>query len=98
MGRKKSKRKAPAKKQGAKLAKSFDCPICNHESSCEVTIKQDKNVGVVKCNVCDEKFETTTNYLSNEIDVFTDWIDALEAANNGDSDEGPAADHGPLDD
>lgn len=38
MGRKKSKRKPPAKKQGAKLAKTFDCPFCNHESSCEVTM------------------------------------------------------------
>mmetsp|Transcript_36699 Transcript_36699/g.96102 ORF Transcript_36699/g.96102 Transcript_36699/m.96102 type:complete len:126 (-) Transcript_36699:50-427(-) len=93
MGRKKSKRKPPAKKAGQKLAEVFDCPFCNHEGSCKVTINTEKNVGSIKCSICDEDFQCRTNQLSDPIDVYTNWIDACDEANQAaEADGGAAAD------
>lgn len=37
MGRRKSKRKPPAKRKAIEpLDQQFNCPFCNHEKSCEV--------------------------------------------------------------
>ena len=40
-----------------------------------------RSVGSVRCNVCMEEFQTTINYLSETVDVYADWIDACEKAN-----------------
>ena len=40
-----------------------------------------RSVGTIKCNVCMEEFQTTINYLSETVDVYADWIDACEKAN-----------------
>eukprot|EP00035_Acanthoeca_spectabilis_P003105 m.91279 g.91279 ORF g.91279 m.91279 type:complete len:126 (+) comp11929_c0_seq2:3533-3910(+) len=81
MGRKKSKRKPPAKKAADKLAETFDCPFCNHEATCKVEINHEKSVGSIKCSVCDEDFQCATNHLTDPIDVYTEWIDACDEAN-----------------
>lgn len=39
---------------------------------------QDK-IGTLKCRICGEKWETRINYLSEPIDVFSEWLDATEA-------------------
>uniref|UniRef100_A0A915JLR9 Transcription elongation factor 1 homolog n=1 Tax=Romanomermis culicivorax TaxID=13658 RepID=A0A915JLR9_ROMCU len=83
MGKRKSKRKAPTKAKAVQpLDKQFNCPFCNHERSCEVKLDRDRNVGFVSCRVCLEDFQTSINYLSEEIDVYSDWIDACEQANH----------------
>lgn len=41
-----------------------------------------RNVGLIECRVCKENFQTNINYLSEPIDVYADWVDACEAANN----------------
>ena len=97
MGRRRSRRKPPPKtKLVEQLPSNFACPFCNHEHSCEgifetypnpnlkvVLVKMDRarSVGSVKCNVCMEEFQTTINYLSETVDVYADWIDACEKAN-----------------
>lgn len=40
-----------------------------------------KNVARIACRICNEEFSTVVNYLSEPIDVYSDWIDACEAAN-----------------
>jgi transcription elongation factor Elf1 len=66
MGRRKSKRKAPTKKNGiVPLDTMFTCPFCNHEKSCEVKLEKDKNVGTITCGVCSEDFQTVTNCKYN---------------------------------
>jgi len=82
MGKRKSKRKAPtAKKAVQPLDTQFNCPFCNHERSCEVKLDRERNVGFISCRVCLEDFQTSINYLSEAIDVYSDWIDACEQAN-----------------
>jgi len=82
MGRRRSRRKPPPKtKLVEQLPSNFACPFCNHEHSCEVKMDRARSVGSVKCNVCMEEFQTTINYLSETVDVYADWIDACEKAN-----------------
>ena len=82
MGRRKSKRKAPPKKRlTGPLDSVFTCPFCNHEKSCEVKLDKTLNTGLIVCRVCSEDFQTSINYLSEPVDVYSDWIDACEAAN-----------------
>ncbi|CAO4364580.1 Protein CBG11103 [Caenorhabditis briggsae] len=83
MGKRKSKRKAPTKaKAVVPLDTQFNCPFCNHERVCEVKMDREKNVGYIACRVCSEDFQTNINYLSEPIDVYSDWVDACEQANN----------------
>ncbi|XP_072620099.1 transcription elongation factor 1 homolog, partial [Vulpes vulpes] len=86
LGRRKSKQKPPPKnKMTGTLEAQFTCPFCNHEKSCEV--KMDlahntiHNTGVLSCTVRLEEFQTPITYLSEPVDVYSDWIDACEAAN-----------------
>ena len=39
-------------------------------------------VGKVECNVCHESYSTQIHKLTEAIDVYSDWIDACEDANN----------------
>ena len=62
MGRRKSKRKAPAKRKLiTPLEKVFTCPFCNHEKSCDVKMDLDKNTAHIRCGVCSEDFQTVIN-------------------------------------
>jgi len=40
-----------------------------------------RNTGRITCRVCMECFQSQTNYLSEAVDVYNDWIDACDAAN-----------------
>ncbi|KXJ08361.1 transcription elongation factor 1 homolog [Exaiptasia diaphana] len=81
MGRRRSKRKPEPKKRREPLDVQFNCPFCNHEKSCEVKIDRIKNMGYISCRVCLESFQSVVNYLSEPVDVYSDWIDACEQAN-----------------
>ncbi|KAL8600797.1 hypothetical protein ACOMHN_055992 [Nucella lapillus] len=82
MGRRKKASKPPPKRKAIMpLDTLFNCPFCNHEKSCEVKLDRTRNTGTIECNVCLEDFQTTINYLSEAVDVYSDWIDACEAAN-----------------
>ncbi|KAI6238934.1 Transcription elongation factor 1-like protein [Aphelenchoides fujianensis] len=90
MAKKKSKRKAPTKAKIIEpLDTQFNCPFCNHEKVCEVKLQvlsssssdRIRNIGFIECRVCTETFQTSINYLSEPIDVYSDWIDACESVN-----------------
>ncbi|KAG9264520.1 hypothetical protein AMEX_G22797 [Astyanax mexicanus] len=82
MARRKSKRKPPPKKKmTGNLDTQFTCPFCNHEKSCDVKMERSRNTGIISCTVCLEEFQTPITYLSEPVDVYSDWIDACEAAN-----------------
>ncbi|KAJ1172357.1 hypothetical protein NDU88_004204 [Pleurodeles waltl] len=49
--------------------------------SCDVKMDRARNTGVISCTVCLEEFQTPITYLSEAVDVYSDWIDACEAAN-----------------
>jgi len=82
MAKRKSKRKAPTKRKALEpLDVQFNCPFCNHEKSCEVKMDRCKNVGRIFCRICLEEYTNTINYLSEPLDVYSDWIDACETVN-----------------
>ena len=60
------------------LDQIFDCPFCNHEKSCEVTMDKERNTGRVQCTKCFEDFQVKINFLSEPIDVYN--VDGCEAA------------------
>ena len=37
--------------------------------------------GTVACSICNVSFSTKIDQLSEEVDVYSDWIDQCEAAN-----------------
>ena len=83
MGRRRSKRKPPPKrKMIEELETQFTCPFCNSERSCTVEMNHDHKLGKISCNVCGEDFKTTINYLTEPLDVYSEWIDACEKAND----------------
>ncbi|XP_009991973.1 PREDICTED: transcription elongation factor 1 homolog, partial [Chaetura pelagica] len=69
------------KRMTGTLETQFTCPFCNHEKSCDVKMDRARNTGVISCTVCLEEFQTPITYLSEPVDVYSDWIDACEAAN-----------------
>ena len=83
MGKRKSKKQQPSTKRKAiePLDIQFNCPFCNHEKSCEVKMDRNKNSARISCRICLEDYSATINYLSEPIDVYSDWIDACERAN-----------------
>lgn len=36
-------------------------------------------IGELSCKVCGQKFQSSINYLSAPVDVYSDWIDACES-------------------
>ncbi len=62
MGRKKSKRKPPKSiKRIRTLRTLFECPFCNHESSCDVKFDRKKQRAQILCRICSETYETDVN-------------------------------------
>uniref|UniRef100_A0A8C6YKW8 Transcription elongation factor 1 homolog n=1 Tax=Nothoprocta perdicaria TaxID=30464 RepID=A0A8C6YKW8_NOTPE len=67
---------------GATMGTSPSCP-CPHPRAAPRCPRRDRarNTGVIACTVCLEEFQTPITYLSEPVDVYSDWIDACEAAN-----------------
>ena len=40
-------------------------------------------LGYLSCRVCQCNFQAPINYLSEPVDVYSDWVDAAEEINNG---------------
>jgi transcription elongation factor Elf1 len=88
MGRRKTRKKVVTKKKDTKLPKSFDCPYCHHEQTIECKIDRQNEVATLRCRVCDVNYVTQTTSLTQPIDVYSEWLDHCEAANQL---EGPAS-------
>lgn len=70
-----------------KLEKVFTCLFCNHDNSCTVKLDFDNEVGSLSCSSCPVSYQTKINALSEPIDVYSQWVDAVEEANEGKRDE-----------
>ena len=79
MGRRRAKAAKVVKKPKPKMATEFKCPFCNHSGCVGATMDYDKEVGTLDCRVCAATYSATINYLSEPIDVFSEWIDHCEA-------------------
>lgn len=40
-----------------------------------------RQVARISCRVCSEEYQTNTNFLSEPLDVYNEWIDACEDVN-----------------
>lgn len=86
MGKRKRATKKPSTtKKQQKLDTVFTCPICSHEKAVDCTIDRESGIGKVECRVCCVQFESSINKLEEAIDVYSNWIDALEELNTPDS-------------
>ncbi|KAH8117561.1 Elf1-domain-containing protein [Phellopilus nigrolimitatus] len=79
--RKKSSRKPAAGAQKKKpLDTTFTCLFCHHEKSANVKIDRKEGVATLVCRVCGQRFQGRVNHLTEPIDVYSEWIDAADAA------------------
>ncbi|KXS99380.1 hypothetical protein AC578_8994 [Pseudocercospora eumusae] len=78
MGKRKKSSRGPVKKKKEVLGTTFKCVFCNHENSVSVKIDKKAGVGNLSCKSCSQSFQTGTNYLSQPVDVYSDWIDACD--------------------
>jgi len=79
MGKRKSSKKPQAKRKNEPLPKIFPCLFCNHEHAVYVTLdKKESYTGNLECKVCGQRFQCAINYLSAEVDVYSEWVDAAD--------------------
>ncbi|PSR74149.1 hypothetical protein PHLCEN_2v10105 [Hermanssonia centrifuga] len=74
------------------LAESaFTCLFCHHDKS--VTVRMDRKEGVAQlfCKVCDQRYQSKVNHLTEPIDIYSEWIDAADAAERHATGSRPAA-------
>ncbi|PPQ93306.1 hypothetical protein CVT25_014435 [Psilocybe cyanescens] len=78
--RKKSSRKPGPARQKVPLDTTFTCLFCHHDKS--VTVRLDRKEGVAQlvCRVCDQRYQSKVNHLTEPIDIYSEWIDAADAA------------------
>lgn len=46
-------------------------------------MKLREGTGSLNCRICDASFQMPIHHLHEPIDVFSEWLDACEAAENG---------------
>eukprot|EP00929_Paragymnodinium_shiwhaense_P113960 TRINITY_DN82270_c0_g1_i1.p1 TRINITY_DN82270_c0_g1~~TRINITY_DN82270_c0_g1_i1.p1 ORF type:complete len:104 (+),score=25.39 TRINITY_DN82270_c0_g1_i1:124-435(+) len=80
MGRRRS-RAMQAPKPKPKLDTTFDCLFCQSAKAVEVKLVRLEQIAYLKCRVCGANFQSRINYLSEAVDVYSDWVDEAEEAN-----------------
>lgn len=83
MGKRKSAKRVKPKKRQLPVPTTFDCPFCNHERSVECKMDKEKSIGYIRCNICAASYQMMTNYLSEPVDIYSEWIDKCEEENEG---------------
>lgn len=83
MGKRKKPTRKPQKKIALKLDTKFNCLFCNHDKSVNCTLDKKNSIGSLQCKICGQAFQTRINGLSQPVDVYSDWFDAVEEVNTG---------------
>ncbi|KAL6606146.1 hypothetical protein ACP70R_041799 [Stipagrostis hirtigluma subsp. patula] len=83
MGKRKSRmsKLAAQPRKPPKLETAFTCPFCNHPGAVECRIDLKYSIAVASCFVCKEDYSTTAHALTEPIDVYDEWVDECEKAN-----------------
>lgn len=87
MGRRAKKAPVQTKKRVV-LSKRFKCPFCANDNAVECKMEHRKGTGTLTCRICDASFQMPIHHLHEPIDVFSEWLDACEAAERGDDGQG----------
>ena len=98
MGKRKKSSRGPVKRQVLKLDTKFNCLFCNHENVVTCVLNKKECIGSLSCKICGQSFQTRINALSQPVDVYSDWFDAVEEVNQGkasdsEDDEGSSSDY-----
>jgi len=64
---------------------TFNCPICNHEKSVECKMERNRGMGYIHCNICGVNFQASINFLSEAVDVYTEWLDEKFRSGNAET-------------
>jgi transcription elongation factor Elf1 len=83
MAKRKSRKAPPPAKKVRKVPTAFDCPFCGHTGSVQCNIDLKDMIAEAACGVCKEVYATVANALTEPIDVYSEWIDECEKANEG---------------
>lgn len=83
MGKRKKSTRKPQKRLVLKLDTKFNCLFCNHDKSVTCTLDKKNSIGSLQCKICGQSFQTRINGLSQPVDVYSDWFDAVEEVNSG---------------
>lgn len=62
-----------------KLDVTFACPFCSAEHSVDCKIDRARQQGQCKCRLCGAGYQTVVNALSEPVDLYGEWMDAIEA-------------------
>ncbi|EJD06037.1 Elf1-domain-containing protein [Fomitiporia mediterranea MF3/22] len=85
MGKRKKSSRKPATSAARKrtpLDTTFTCLFCHHEKSVNVKIDRKEGIATLLCRICGQRFQGRVNHLTEPIDVYSEWIDAADAAQN----------------
>ncbi|KAF9652869.1 Elf1-domain-containing protein [Thelephora ganbajun] len=80
--RKKSSRKPTGPKKKVPLDTTFTCLFCHHDNSVNIRVDRKEGVALLVCKVCDQRYQSKVNHLTEPIDIYSEWIDAADAAQN----------------
>jgi len=47
----------------------------------ECKIDKEKSLGLIKCSICDASYQMMITYLTEPVDVYSEWIDKCEEEN-----------------
>ena len=94
MGRRRAKATKVVKKKQPTMQTEFKCPFCNYEKCVAAKMDYDKETGTLECRVCAATYTATINYLSEPVDVFSEWIDQCEAEDEDRAKRDAARDRG----
>ncbi|KAG6818098.1 hypothetical protein H0H87_000002 [Tephrocybe sp. NHM501043] len=89
--RKKSSRKPAPSRQKVPLDTAFTCLFCHHDKSVTVRLDRKEGVAYLACKVCDQRYQSKVNHLTEPIDIYSEWIDAADAAQSNQAPRRPAA-------
>ncbi|KAJ3936813.1 MAG: hypothetical protein NXY57DRAFT_884974 [Lentinula lateritia] len=78
--RKKSSRKPAPARVKVPLDTAFTCLFCHHDKSVTVRIDRKEGVAQLICRVCDQRYQSKVNHLTEPIDIYSEWIDAADEA------------------
>lgn len=80
MGKRRRAQKKIVTKKKQVVAKVFKCPVCSVENSVEAKLNFKENIGKLECKNCKKSYLTKINYLSEPIDLFSEWLDEIDRA------------------
>ncbi|RCV20494.1 hypothetical protein SETIT_4G060200v2 [Setaria italica] len=85
MGKRKSRstKSMAAPRKPPKLDTLFTCPFCGYSEAVECRIDLKDRIARASCRICGESYFTSAHALTAAVDVYSDWIDACELANEG---------------